>query len=582
MSAEQQVVIANLRTIISELGDDFEINKSTKPQLRQLYKERFAEVDSITLSQCIQKIVEEQSSNTKSSSGKSSRRSSKSNDSDDDTPKKSSKSKRDDDSDEDTKKKSKKEKRNDDDDTPSKKGKKSKNSDDDDDRPKKESKKKQNDDEEDLTPKPTSISQLTKIMSQTKQNINKTHETRRTGAKTISCSANQLKGFNISVDGNRFNAQGDADDVDFTDENNIGDANEHLLALIDPDGELEFINKFLASQKQFDVLNAKYANGKGKQDIKFVKGIKGTKSKPAKDPRVTRLDDKKQVDIPKEECGDILEYHAMLQTLKSKCDDLDKNYLDFLQEPIIRTPYVISLDELNKIHHMIPERCVKELNISFDAGHSYTDKEISNLRAKIDNMAYSRLFMDLNNFVPNKIENTMKKIFADRQGITERMDAEDKQNCWMQAFANINAFTGVTRGKHEEKIIKAWRNVLSSKYAYHVIMNNVEGSSLFLKSFQKLFCETTSILLLSSCLYPISFVCTPFMLYWNEADKPDVMGITESNYNQTIKNFFVKCTENVVTDVNKNNWVYYLNSKNSQNEMIRLLDYAIKNLKESV
>lgn len=568
MSAEQ-VVIENLRTIIDELGDDFEINKSTKPQLRSLYKERFAEVDSITLSQCIQKIVEERAAPTKSSKKdeKPSRRSSKSNDSDDDdTPKKESKNKH-----------------SDDNDTPSKKkGNKNKDSDDDD-SPKRESKNKRDDNDEDLTPKPKSIAELTSVISQTKQNINKTHETRKTGAKTISCSANQLKGYNINVDGNRFNAQGDVDDVDFEDAENIGNANDSLMRLIDPDDKLDFIDKFTASQAQFKELNTKYAVGKGKQDIKFVKATKGTKAKPAKEARVTRLDNnKKQVDIPKEECNAVLEYHAMLQTLKSKCDDLDKNYLDFLREPIIRTPYVISLDELNKIHHMEPEQCIKELNISFDAGHTYTDSAIANLHGKNDNMAYSKLFMDLNNFIPNKIDATMKKIFIDRQGITSRLRQDEKQNCWMQAYANINAIKTNLRGNREKKIIEAWQNILGSKYAFHVIMNNVEGSNIFLKSFTKLFCESTSIMLLSSCLYPISFICTPFMLYWNEADKPDVMGITETNYNQTIKNFFVKCTENVVTDVNKNNWVYYLNSKSSQNEMIRLLDYAIKNLKESV
>ena len=450
--------------------------------------------------------------------------------------------------------------------------------------------------------------------------IAQTNEKKARGASAISCAANSIQDNNITVDGSKLNGISE-DILEFEGDENVIPATVSLVTLLDPDNAEEFWQLRNAYSESLTQLEEKYVLHTNKGEVKMntftysdkapvpktvaAKGAAKPATKRAapkrKDPNAppehpcviyTRPDTGTKEELPAAEAKPIIDYTLFMKAFQKRISDAKVNHLHYLQEPIIRTQNVFKLDYVLKnfkyrpvekapVQSIPPQDTNKYLNMGLipDGIQQMTDQTILNSVPPSYAIDYCQLFCDIKDFNGTHINQFIKKIYSHRSGIVRRLDNKDKLGLWQQAYSNLLTLdTNKLLSQHEKDCVAAWINVLSSRFAYHVVMNCIPAADLFEKSFTKLISEGISIQLLSTVLYPISFAFTPFMLFGDDIKLNPLSNIAATAYKNEIANTFQKFQEPSVFDYEKMNWTYYLN-KNCQNDLIRLLDSCIKELK---
>ena len=411
----------------------------------------------------------------------------------------------------------------------------------------------------------------------------------------VSCSPNTLSANNnINVEGSLFNSISSTpvNKITFNEDNEILSSMTSLVDLLSPDNADEFWKLHNTYSNVMSELDNKYALDKGKKqafvftDKSRAVGRKKTEAREESNPKVTYINPNtgKKAELEEDEAKPIIEYFTFMKKFAKEISDAKVSHIQYLCEPVINTQNIFKIDWLTKLVDPIPQNTNKALNMvlideSFEKQKS--DTAITNAAPYKYETDYVNLFIDIREFNGSRLPQLVKKIYSHRHGIVGRIPNETKLNLWKQAYANLRDFDKSNlHSTHEEECIKAWLNILSSRFAYHVVMDCIPASDLFEKSFNGLITEGISIHLFSTSLYPISFAFTPFMLFADNTVLPNLNGISTTVYRNNVKNVFLKMQEPSVFDYSKNNWVYYLeNSNATQNEMIRLLDHSIKDVK---
>lgn len=409
----------------------------------------------------------------------------------------------------------------------------------------------------------------------------------------ISCAANTLSDGNITVDGSLFNSvsKTPVSDVKFNDDNSILSSMASLVNLLSPDDADEFWRLHNTYSDATSKLDIKYALAKGKQSFVYsdktrVIGRKKSDTPEESNPKVTYINPNtgKKAELEAEEAKPIIEYFVFMKKFAKTISDAKISHTQYLSEPVINTQNIFKMDWLTKLIDPVPQNTNKVLNmilIDESSERQKSDTAILNAAPCKYDTDYISLFIDIREFNGSRLPQLVKKVYSHRSGIVGRLPDSVKMDLWKQAYANLRDFDRSNlHSKHENECIDAWLNVLSSRFAYHVVMNCIPGSDLFEKSFNELITEGISIHLFSTSLYPISFAFTPFMLFGDGITLPALNGISSTTYRSNVKNVFTRMQEPVMFDYSKNNWVYYLEHPDKvQNDMVRLLDHAIKDVK---
>lgn len=446
--------------------------------------------------------------------------------------------------------------------------------------------------------RPADPSLMAKIMSEKSQEINigKTGSSKsRSHVEFCRAIISQL---NIEVDDNPFKpspqaraAQDFNKDLDYSD---LADAEEQFITLVI--GK-EAAEKFLSALERYtsavEALRAKYIvqDPKKVQKFTYMKSNKRVKFfNPA--------DKDKLAYLPEEEASPIVEFFTgpmeeFKQAWKSsftspKGEPAKKfNYFNYLKLDVIRTQNIIKFEQLMKLY---PDIFAENTNKLTNTVLSSTNGEYSNLEEYAINSIvigrfapdYMALFSDLKNFNGTQFQNVIKNIYMHRSGIVlhEKCTKELKKKAWLQAFANICSLTLENIiDPHDRLIVEAWINVLSSRFAYHVIMNCVPESKLFNTAMLHLIQDETSIKLFQNVLYPISFAFTPFMLGHTALILPKAVNISEAAYKKELSKVFTEISSPSlkVYDYEACNWIYYMGRNGEMNTMVSLLHGVVKN-----
>ena len=406
-------------------------------------------------------------------------------------------------------------------------------------------------------------------------------------------AANTLSDGNITVDGSLFNSASTTpvSDVKFDDDNSILSAMTSLVNLLSPDNAEEFWRLHNIYSDAISKLDVKYALTKGKQafvysDKSRIIGKKKSDIPEEVNSKViyTNPNTGKKSELDREEAKPIIEYFVFMKKFAKAISEAKISHIQYLLEPVINTQNIFKMDWLTKLIDPVQQNTNKVLNmvlIDESSERQKSDTAIINAAPCKYETDYISLFIDIREFNGSRLPQLIKKIYSHRSGIVGRLADNVKMDLWKQAYANLQDFDKSNlHSKHEKECIEAWLNVLSSRFAYHVVMNCIPGSDLFEKSFNELITEGISIHLFSTALYPISFAFTPFMLFGDGIVLPALNGISSTTYRNSIKNVFTRLQEPIMFDYSKNNWVYYLEHPDKvQNDMIRLLDHAIKGVK---
>lgn len=256
--------------------------------------------------------------------------------------------------------------------------------------------------------------------------------------------------------------------------------------------------------------------------------------------------------------------------------------LEFLTTPIIRTQNIIKIDFLLKNSEIKDENACKITNTIIEP-ISETDwtKMESDKKYKPFAPDYIQLFIDIKKFNGSNYGRLCKTIYNHRDTLIHhnKLNYDVKKNAWLQALGNIVA---LKRKLDEEDnlIFNCWENVLSSQYAFKIVMLGLPANDFFKKSFEILIQEPLSVQLFESALYPISFVFTPNMLGYTGFELPtNCFGKTETTYKKNLQLALESFGSAASTHYSYSecSWIYYLGKVGQvKNDMIALLRKAVK------
>lgn len=401
----------------------------------------------------------------------------------------------------------------------------------------------------------------------------------------VEFGSSTLNGINIKVGNNAFELKNDVKpatdfDPDFT---KLDDAEQSLIELIvgvdEANKYLDSVNTYI---EEITKLRKAYpiTDKKKSQKFTFIKKDKRVKFyNPAQSNKLDYLSEK--------EASSIVRFNENLLTFeklwKEGISAKAFKPLEYLKLPVIRTQNIMKFEVVRDSYKdLLSENTSKLTNtvLSFNAsGECENLSEAQIGKIPVDKYApdYMMLFSDLKTFNGSQFQRVIKNIYNHRSGIVlhPKCSTEFKKKCWLQAYANIVAIDEKSLTEPQEQmVITAWKNVLSSRFAYHIIMDCVPESSLFNKAMIELIQEGTSIKLFESVLYPISFVFTPFMLGYDgfTLPKSSLTNATEATYKKDLGRIFFEFGSSVMKlyEYEPCLWIYYGEGK-SKNVMVDLL-----------
>jgi hypothetical protein len=222
---------------------------------------------------------------------------------------------------------------------------------------------------------------------------------------------------------------------------------------------------------------------------------------------------------------------------------------------------------------------------------------------------YYTLLHQVYKFTGSNIVALMKRIYKNRIGITSHpaLTEDIKRKAWLQAYYNALTYTPSSDpappalpprtafGKtfqqptplSEAEAIDVWRNILSSRHAYEIMMNSHTAVAMFEKALEQFITYTPSnIRLMATVLYPISFLFLPLMFgaldFVYERMMRPVTHATSRVY--ISKSFTRALASPTVTNYNAMAWCYYLLNTPSDgvNPILRILHHEINQQSKTV
>ncbi|MGI5841628.1 MAG: hypothetical protein ACOX6N_05425 [Patescibacteria group bacterium] len=348
---------------------------------------------------------------------------------------------------------------------------------------------------------------------------------------------------------------------------------------------IEAVNKYISD---IQALRAKYPVNSEKKIQKFT-FVKRTSKVKFFNPN-----DAYKVDfLPDEDAKPIVEFHEELAKFEKewkKGISVEAfNALEYLKLNVIRTQNIIKFEKLNEHYPSIfTENTSKITNtfLSTDENDEFVNIGGESMaKIVVDKFApdYMQLFIDLKKFNGTQFQRVVKNIYSHRSGIVlhPKCTHEFKKGQWLQAHANITALDVSKYGHEREKsIIEAWKNILSSEFAFYIVMFCIPESTLFNKAFTELIQEGVTIKLFQSVLYPISFAFTPFMLGHDAFMLPkSIVNMSEITYKKELSRIFMDFGSPYMKRYDYDNclWLYYADKENG-NFMVDLLHYIVKSM----
>ena len=184
---------------------------------------------------------------------------------------------------------------------------------------------------------------------------------------------------------------------------------------------------------------------------------------------------------------------------------------------------------------------------------------------------YLTLLIHLNKFKKPVTAATLEAIFKSRFGYVK--DPEFKANFYravQQCDANITQM--LDSDTIDPKIrsdLETWKSILNNKYFVEGIINKHCFTTAFNNAFKTLFTKESSMHFLVTCLYPISFLFTPFMAYptfgkeEQASFEKEIEGVYENNANNATS-LMSNIVFNYMKHIKSIDWLYYL--KNTEGE----------------
>ena len=272
---------------------------------------------------------------------------------------------------------------------------------------------------------------------------------------------------------------------------------------------------------------------------------------------------------------------------KAKIEEIKKEQitkpLKFLTLDFVRTQNIVSLAAITKKFAIAAEDMNKATNtvlVEVDEDRLTTEKTSPPVFAP----DYFQLFNELKSFTGSGYSKLVKAIYAHKDAILNhpKLTEDMKRKCWLQALANIKALDPEKLNlSEEEKLVHScWLNVLSSKFAYYIVMKGLAPSDQFKKAFDVLIQHELSVRLYETALYPISFIFTPNMLGYNGYEiNPKCYGfVSDTTYKNGLQAEMLKFGDPQVKayDYEDCNWIYWLGKQDNHNLMVQLLHHAVK------
>lgn len=260
-------------------------------------------------------------------------------------------------------------------------------------------------------------------------------------------------------------------------------------------------------------------------------------------------------------------------------------YLDYLSLTYISTPSVIDFKTIEDAGVIVEDWSSPITNSVYVDGII----DVNNLLNKRDRLPdiidYMEMMGCARDFTPAKPEKTMIDIYDHRSGVLTHQKCDDafKRSHWLQALANVRSI--VNGNDEENRIFTAWERVLSSRYAYYVMMYDVKGSDLFESAIRLLLKHRVTRKMMLGALYPISFLCTPYMLgHPAMLQTLGLINVTPKKYADVLADMFDELGDPVknICDYASCNWLTYAvgNRTVTRNETIAVLSQALREAME--
>ena len=280
---------------------------------------------------------------------------------------------------------------------------------------------------------------------------------------------------------------------------------------------------------------------------------------------------------------------------KKKKEESEKTRLqplDYLLLSVVNTQNIIKSNFFAKLPEIRNEDIVKVTNTVREPINEEDIRSLCNQLKPENAFApdYMQLFIDIKGFNGSNYDSVVKSIYTHREAILNhpKLTRDLKEAAWLQALGNLQAIEQSIPNDTESRLIyDCWINVLSSKFAFYIVMYNAPPNDFFKKGFELLIQQPLSIKLYESALYPISFIFTPNMLGYNDYE-PNVQKIfgkqTDASYKQNIVNEWYKfgTASTKHYDYNECAWLFYFNKSDLINQMVSLLHKAIELLDKPV
>lgn len=429
------------------------------------------------------------------------------------------------------------------------------------------------------------------VDSEKKHDISLRKNTTTKTKSHVEFCTSKLDGMNIKVGDNEYEVDAKTPaPKDFPEDyKDLGDAEQSLIEQIVgkeiSNSYVETVNKYV---NDVQTLREKYPVKSEKKVQKFTFVKKTSKVKFLNPENSYKVDF-----LPDDEAKPIVEFNDELtkfeKAWKNGISAEKFNALEYLKLDVIRTQNIIKFEKLSEHYPSVfTENTSKITNtfLSTDENDNFVNiSREAMAKIVVDKFApdYMQLFSDLKKFNGTQFQRVVKNIYTHRSGIVlhPKCTSEFKKKHWLQAYANIKALdTSKLEYEKEKSIIEAWKNVLSSEFAFYIIMYCIPESTLFNKAFLELIQEGVTIKLLQSVLYPISFAFTPFMLGHSNFTLPkQLVNMSETTYKKELSRIFLDFGSPLMKlyDYDECLWLYYAD-KDTGNIMVDLLHNVVKSI----
>lgn len=194
-------------------------------------------------------------------------------------------------------------------------------------------------------------------------------------------------------------------------------------------------------------------------------------------------------------------------------------FTDWLQSGILDTPFVFSDSIVKKSLEKNMNCPITDKHSGVKVGLKFTGPiNVKRWQQRgIYASEYNMLFEHVREFTLDKsLSKLIGKLYPHRNVVTAILSDEQRRSMWNHALVNIQMLSAGfdsqsenDEAKHLADVLGAWSAVLNSPYAYTILMDAAEGSTMFNKHILSLATDPFSIKLFTTSLYPISCVFLP-------------------------------------------------------------------------